>query len=207
MSSSDNEHNTLKISAQKSILQNKNGTISGVEIQISDTGHGIPLEIQQKIFDPFFTTKGPTGGKNIGLGLSILKEVITHHNGNLTVVSEEGKGSTFIVFLPEGDSFIVSFTVLGAAMTVGLFWVAKGDWVELRLPPGLLRPGSNTVRGAPLASGTIRRFASPIEEGRCDPRPARYRFARGPGGRAGRPVARDRPPRATRAPRIRCASR
>ena len=69
------------------------------EIRITDSGTGIPEEIQQKIFDPFFTTKEV--GKGTGQGLAIAHSVIVDkHQGTITIESEVGRGTTFIVRLP-----------------------------------------------------------------------------------------------------------
>jgi two-component system NtrC family sensor kinase len=70
----------------------------GVEIEITDTGCGIPPEIIDKIFDPFFTTKAV--GKGTGLGLSICYGILKKLGGNMSVESEPGKGAVFTVFLP-----------------------------------------------------------------------------------------------------------
>lgn len=71
----------------------------GVDIRVSDNGTGIPEIIRQKIFQPFFTTK-PTG-QGTGLGLSLSYDIVTKgHNGTLTVESEEGQGTTFVITLP-----------------------------------------------------------------------------------------------------------
>ncbi|MBI4483461.1 MAG: GAF domain-containing protein, partial [Acidobacteria bacterium] len=67
-----------------------------VEIQVSDTGCGIPREIQDRLFQAFFTTK-PTGS---GLGLTVASQIIHQHRGSITVESEIGKGSTFTIRLP-----------------------------------------------------------------------------------------------------------
>jgi PAS domain S-box-containing protein len=67
-------------------------------IAISDTGRGIPKEQLSKIFEPFFTTKEV--GKGTGLGLSITYEIVQKHNGEITVESEVGKGTTFTVRIP-----------------------------------------------------------------------------------------------------------
>jgi signal transduction histidine kinase len=67
-------------------------------VTVSDTGHGIPKEDLNKIFEPFFTTKGV--GKGTGLGLSISYEIIQKHEGEITVESEVGKGTTFTIRLP-----------------------------------------------------------------------------------------------------------
>jgi PAS domain S-box-containing protein len=67
--------------------------------QISDDGPGIPRNIVNRIFDPFFTTKD--AGEGTGLGLNISYDIVVHkHNGELTVQSEEGKGTTFTMKLP-----------------------------------------------------------------------------------------------------------
>ena len=69
-----------------------------VYASVSDTGKGIPEEIQGRIFDPFFTTKDV--GQGTGLGLSISYEIVKKHQGELLVESVVGKGTTFTVKLP-----------------------------------------------------------------------------------------------------------
>ncbi|MDP2877137.1 MAG: PAS domain S-box protein [Holophaga sp.] len=69
------------------------------EVRISDSGIGIPKEIQAKVFDPFFTTKAL--GKGTGQGLSIARAVIVEkHGGSIEVISAPGEGTTFILRLP-----------------------------------------------------------------------------------------------------------
>ena len=69
-----------------------------VEIQIADTGVGVPPEHLVRIFDPFFTTKDV--GKGTGLGLSVSYGIVRAHGGSIEVRSEVGRGSTFTVALP-----------------------------------------------------------------------------------------------------------
>ena len=69
-----------------------------IHIEISDTGCGIPKEIQPKIFEPFFTTKET--GKGTGLGLAIVAQVVEDHRGKIRVESKTGSGTTFTVSLP-----------------------------------------------------------------------------------------------------------
>lgn len=73
-------------------------TVHGVQVQVSDTGSGIPPEHLNRIFDLFFTTKEV--GKGTGLGLSICHEIVKNHGGTIEVKSRWGKGSTFVVTLP-----------------------------------------------------------------------------------------------------------
>ena len=68
----------------------------GVCVEFTDTGEGIPSEVQDRVFEPFFTTKK----EGSGLGLSISHGIITAHGGQITVESQEGMGTTFTVLLP-----------------------------------------------------------------------------------------------------------
>ncbi len=69
-----------------------------IHISIADTGCGIPEDKLGKIFEPFFTTKEV--GKGTGLGLSIAYDIVKKHNGEITAVSETGKGTKFSVKIP-----------------------------------------------------------------------------------------------------------
>lgn len=69
-----------------------------IEIAFSDTGPGISEENLKKIFDPFFTTKDI--GHGTGLGLAISYGIVKGHRGSISVDSEVGRGTTFIVGLP-----------------------------------------------------------------------------------------------------------
>ena len=72
-----------------------------VSVQVADTGVGIPQDVMDRIFDPFYTTK-PVG-IGTGLGLSIVYGIVKKHGGHIEVQSEQGKGTTFTVFLPAVD--------------------------------------------------------------------------------------------------------
>ena len=75
-------------------IQNKSAQYA--EIVLTDTGCGIKADALQSIFNPFFTTK-PQGS---GLGLSIVYRIITEHDGEIRVTSEENIGATFTLLLP-----------------------------------------------------------------------------------------------------------
>jgi signal transduction histidine kinase len=69
------------------------------EIRISDSGCGIDPRVVSRIFDPFFTTK--VAGKGTGQGLAIAHTVVVEkHGGTISVESEKGQGTTFIIRLP-----------------------------------------------------------------------------------------------------------
>jgi PAS domain S-box-containing protein len=69
-----------------------------VEIEITDSGSGIPREDLHRIFDPFFTTK--SSGRGTGLGLSVSYGIIKEHAGKIDVRSTQGKGTTFRLEFP-----------------------------------------------------------------------------------------------------------
>jgi signal transduction histidine kinase len=68
-----------------------------VVLEVSDTGGGIPPDVQERIFEPFFTTKAGTG---TGLGLAIVHSLVSRHGGEIEVEARAGGGTTFRVRLP-----------------------------------------------------------------------------------------------------------
>ncbi len=73
-------------------------TNDGFELSISDNGTGIAPSLLPYIFDPFFTTK--KAGQGVGLGLAVCFSLVKKLGGDMRVVSEEGKGSRFTVWIP-----------------------------------------------------------------------------------------------------------
>ncbi len=71
-------------------------------LEVSDTGPGIPVEIQGRIFDPFYTTKRQSEGT--GLGLTICAGIVASLGGKIELESEPGRGSTFRIVLPRATS-------------------------------------------------------------------------------------------------------
>lgn len=67
-------------------------------LSVSDSGAGIPEDLQARIFDPFFTTK-PVG-QGAGLGLSIAQGIMRSHGGEISITSRPGQGSAFTLFFP-----------------------------------------------------------------------------------------------------------
>jgi two-component system nitrogen regulation sensor histidine kinase NtrY len=67
-----------------------------VKIEIADSGHGIILKDKDKLFLPHFSTKR----KGAGLGLAIVNQIISEHNGSIDVENNEPQGAKFIIQIP-----------------------------------------------------------------------------------------------------------
>ncbi len=85
----------ITVAAQLRSRPEENGS-SVLEISVSDTGPGVPPEHRERIFRPFYTTKR----SGTGLGLSLCRRIISQHGGTLTLESELGRGSRFVIRLP-----------------------------------------------------------------------------------------------------------
>jgi signal transduction histidine kinase len=78
----------------------------GVVVEVEDTGIGIPQDQLSKVFDKFYQIENPAHPKSIGsgLGLAIAREIVEAHGGTIAAASEEGRGTTFRVFLPQNGA-------------------------------------------------------------------------------------------------------
>ena len=107
------------------------------ELEVSDTGCGIPDPARSRIFEPFFSTKGPGGGT--GLGLSQVYGIVHQHQGFIDVHSLLERGTVFDVFLPLGEEPVESAQQVPSDLARGdgeLVLVVEDD-------PGLLRIAAN----------------------------------------------------------------
>ena len=89
------EQGYIKIASEK-----RNGSAL---LTIEDTGIGISDKNKERIFDSFFVvdkSRSRHYGASTGLGLSIVKHIVDMHDGNITIESEEEKGSKFFIYLP-----------------------------------------------------------------------------------------------------------
>ncbi len=97
-----------------------------VMISVSDTGTGIPPEVQQHLFEPFFTTK--VQGKGTGLGLATVYGAVRQNGGSIDVYSEPGRGTTFKIYFPKlrddggesSEEIIVSYELPTGTETIML---------------------------------------------------------------------------------------
>jgi signal transduction histidine kinase len=88
------------------------GERRGVEVRVSDSGPGIPLQLREQIFNPFFTTK-KTG---VGLGLSIVSKIVDEHRGSIEISDGDQNdggpagaepGACFVVFVPLAEQAVI----------------------------------------------------------------------------------------------------
>jgi signal transduction histidine kinase/ActR/RegA family two-component response regulator len=93
--------NALQASAQGqqvTLAAQRAASGMGLEILIDDEGPGVPLADRQRIFEPFWTTK--RAGQGTGLGLAVVRSLVTAHGGAVRIEASPGGGARFIVWLP-----------------------------------------------------------------------------------------------------------
>jgi signal transduction histidine kinase len=95
---------TTNVELQDNRIPAYDGPAAGqyVMISISDTGHGIAAGELNKVFEPFYTTKEV--GKGTGLGLSMVYGFVKQSRGHITIQSEEGRGTSILIYLPRADA-------------------------------------------------------------------------------------------------------
>lgn len=96
-----NAHHALRHTAnprQLYLATATNAERTWITMQVTDSGSGIPEDMQRRIFEPFFTTKGHANGS--GLGLALCRNIVEGHGGSITVSSQPGQGTIFSITLP-----------------------------------------------------------------------------------------------------------
>lgn len=87
-----------------SIVITASADSTGIEITVSDTGIGIPPESVPRVFDRYFRDTSATAHSGSGLGLTLVRSIVTYYRGTITCKSETGRGTIFAIRLPLPDS-------------------------------------------------------------------------------------------------------
>jgi len=124
---------TIKVEVEKDDRGNETAG-SGIVVKVSDTGIGIPPDKKEKIFNRFFQGDANASVLNqgSGIGLSITKEFVKMHGGNISVVSEQGKGSCFIIKFPFTSEKFAGKTIESIAASVATEQQLNDDILESR---------------------------------------------------------------------------
>jgi signal transduction histidine kinase/ActR/RegA family two-component response regulator len=129
-----------------------------VELSVSDTGEGMPPDVQSRIFDPFFTTRSP---QRAGLGLSVVHGIVGRHHGRIDVHSEEGQGTTVTLLLQESRLPSESWGMPSAPATrrvTGSVLVIEDEEHLRRMLLDTLASVGHTVEGAANGLEGLARF-------------------------------------------------
>lgn len=132
-----------------------------VRLSVSDTGPGMDRETRERIFEPFFTTKEV--GEGTGLGLSVVHGIVQAHNGEITVRSEPGEGSTFNVYIPSASEREVGEQTSGDEGPSGHILFVDDDEQVLALERVRLRGLGYEVTTRPSARAALEALESAPE--------------------------------------------
>ncbi len=141
---------TVSLQQNQAFLNKGDSEIEVLELKVSDTGHGIDAADLEKVFDPFFTTK--QFGQGTGLGLSVIHGIVEMMEGQITVTSAAGIGTTFRILFPVVEKVETSKTSSKPAKQLDDFkktilLVDDEDSIRLATQTVLTRKGF-TVTGA-----------------------------------------------------------
>ena len=159
----------LTVSAHNTIIEPDSGMPlpAGryIQIAIVDSGVGIPAEILNRIFDPYFTTKQ----KGSGLGLATVYSIIKAHGGHVTVESEIGAGSTFLVYLPASSAAIeIDAPIYAAAQSIprARILIMDDEEVVRKTASSILGRLGHDIEEARDGRETIERYRNAMHAGR-----------------------------------------
>jgi signal transduction histidine kinase len=121
-------------------------------IEIEDNGSGIPKRILNRLFEPFATSKKP--GEGTGLGLSVCHGIILNHGGDIKVKTEEGKGTTWQIYLPKKEKSMSNAKVLIFILISGIsiFMGSSAAMAQSKfIPDGTAQSAKNEPEAVVLA--------------------------------------------------------
>jgi hypothetical protein len=124
-----------------------------VEICFRDTGIGIPTDKIDKVFDRFYQvdTSQTRSYGGTGIGLALAKELVELHHGDISVASEKGMGTTFIVRLPLGKAHLAPEEIVETPSLEGEHEELPAKWEEIIAPEtGTEERGARRLKSAPI---------------------------------------------------------
>ena len=123
--------NAFKFTFKGKVSVRLKALADSVQLQISDTGIGVPEEEVARLFQRFHRVEGARGRtqEGTGIGLALVHELVKIHHGNISVTSEEGSGSTFTVTLPKGKGHLPEDRIW-AARTMASSAIRADSYVE-----------------------------------------------------------------------------
>jgi signal transduction histidine kinase len=151
--------NALKFTFQGSILVRLREDAGRVFLEVADTGTGIPRAELPHLFKRFHRVRGAQSRsyEGTGIGLALVQELVRLHGGEVRVESEEGRGTTFTVLMPQGSAHLAPERIRGprlrasTAMGAEAFTQEALRWVdEEELPAASGTAGASEERKAPL---------------------------------------------------------
>src|SRR5437773_1484748 len=101
---------------------------------VRDTGQGMPPDVVERIYDPFFTTKAI--GEGTGIGLSVVHGIVVSYGGTITVESQVGHGTTFMIYLPR-----IAWDIAGEVQAEEPLSYGQGRLLLVDDEPALVRLG------------------------------------------------------------------
>jgi len=151
------------VQSLKQILPHLSREGRDVAISVKDTGIGIPQQYLEKIFDPYFTTKE----KGSGLGLATSYSIIKNHGGEIIVISELGKGTTFFIYLPaiETEKEIKETPAATSVVRKGKILVMDDEDLVLNIAGEMIQALGHDVDFARDGEAAIEKYRAAKESG------------------------------------------
>ena len=159
-----NQGGSVAVSVEEGTMHLDDDMQEAVMIHVKDTGPGIPQQHLPHIFDRFHQVDGAVANahEGTGIGLSLVKELVELHHGTISVESEPGVGSEFIVTLPKGFSHFGDDVLFGEWPGAGMPNVSRGPMMEMAVlndedEPWSEQTGDGAAGNRPVEAAAERR--------------------------------------------------